>query len=235
MATILITGASRGLGLEFAKQYGLDGWKVIATCRDPGRATELKGLAGDIDIYSMDIEKSNQIEAVAAYLEGTCIDMLINNAGIAGPRDDTASFGNINSDTWLDMTRTNTISPLKVTEAFVDHIKQSDGRLIVFISSRAASITERGALAHHQRGGNYAYRSCKAALNAAAKSLAFDLAPIGISVLVLHPGWVNSGAGDSEAQMDAETSVSCMRGVISEFSASDTGSFRNYDGEVIPW
>ena len=235
MPTVLITGASRGLGLEFARQYGLDGWKVIATCRDPGAAMDLKILTGDIDILQMDIVELGQVAEVASTLKEVAIDLLLNNAGITGPRDQTASFGDIDIDAWLDLVRVNTISPFKVTEAFIHHVKASQWKMVVFISSRSGSVTERGSLPHHLRGGSYTYRSSKAALNAVAKSLAFDLAPTGVGVLALHPGWVNSGAGDPEAPLDVETSVSGMRKVIGGFTPDQSGSFLNYDGETIPW
>lgn len=233
--TVLITGASRGLGLEFARQYGLEGWKVIATCRNPDAALDLSGMTGDISILPMDIEEPDQVAATATALMGVTVDLLLNNVGVVGPRNATASFGDIDIAAWLDVMRVNAMLPLKVTEAFIDHIKASERKMVVFISSRSGSIAERGFLAHHLRGGSYIYRSSKAALNAVAKGLSFDLAPLGIGVLVLHPGWVKSGAGDLEAPLDVETSVSCMLKVIGEFSATETGTFRNYDGEVIPW
>ena len=235
MPTVLITGASRGLGLEFARQYAFEGWKVIGTCRNPDTAATLNELAGDVRVLRMDIEDSAQVAAVASGLRGAPIDLLLNNAGINGPEDKTASFGDIDIDAWLNVMRMNTISPLKVTEAFIDHVKASERKMIVFMSSRSSSITERGSLAHHQRGGTYIYRSSKAALNTIAKNLAFDLAPLGIGVLVFHPGWVKTDAGGPGAQLDIETSISGMRKVIEEFSPTETGTFRNYDGEVIPW
>lgn len=235
MPTVLITGANRGLGLEFAKQYGLDGWKVIATCRKPHAAKELKNITGNIDILRMDIENPNQIARVASTLKAVAIDLIINNAGATGSGDETTTFGDIDVEAWLNLIRLNTISPLKVTEAFINNIKSSRWKMIVFVSSRSGSITERGTLPHHSRGGNYSYRSSKAALNALAKSLAFDLLPIGIGVLVLHPGWVRSGAGDPEAPLNIKTSVTGMRNVISGFTPTQTGSFINHNGECIPW
>lgn len=235
MPTVLITGANRGLGLEFARQYGLDGWRVIATCRNPDSAIKLKNITGDVDILGMDIENHNQVFEVASNLKEVAIDLILNNAGATGPKDVTTSFGDIDVDAWLDLIRLNTISPLKVSEAFINNVKASQWKMIAFISSRSGSITERGTLPHHLRGGNYSYRSSKSALNALAKSLAFDLIPIGIGVLVLHPGWVNSGAGDSNATLDVETSVTGMRKIIAGFTSTQTGSFINYDGESIPW
>jgi NAD(P)-dependent dehydrogenase (short-subunit alcohol dehydrogenase family) len=127
------------------------------------------------------------------------------------------------------------MAPLKITETFIENVKVSEGKTIVFISSRAGSISERGLLPYHQYGGSYIYRSSKAALNAAAQSLSFDFAPQGILVLVLHPGWVKTEMGGLEALIDIETSVTKMRRIIGEFSPSNMGVFRNYDGTAIPW
>lgn len=235
MPTILITGASHGLGLEFTRQYAADGWKIIATCRCSDTAVDLKKIAGNVHIRSMDITDTSQVMAVAAELGGEAVDVLLNNAGIHGPRDAKASFGEIDVTAWLDVMRVNVFAQLKVTEAFLDCIKVSDRKIIVFISSRAGSIAERGLLPHHRPGGSYIYRSSKAALNSVAQSLAFDLTPQGIGILVLHPGWVKTEMGGPEATIDRKTSVSGMRKVIEKFSLAGSGTFYNYDGKVIPW
>lgn len=235
MPTVLITGASRGLGLEFARQYADDGWRVIATYHRRESVARLREISGDIHIRPMDVANPSEIEAVATDLRGEAIDVLVNNAGIHGPRDASASFGRIDVATWLDVMRVNAMAPLKVTEAFLEHVRASDQKRVVFISSRAGSIVERGLLAHQKPGGSYIYRSSKAALNAVARGLAFDLGAEGIGVLVLHPGWVKTDMGGPDATIDDETSVSGMRRIIRESSPADSGTFRNYDGEVIPW
>jgi NAD(P)-dependent dehydrogenase (short-subunit alcohol dehydrogenase family) len=235
MPTVLITGASTGLGLEFASQYGADGWRVIATCRHPESAASLKALPGDILLRPMDITNSGEVNAVAAEFEASPIDVLLNNAAIHGPRTARASFGELDVDIWLEVMRVNAMAPMKVTEAFLRHVTAGDQRKLVFVSSRAGSIAERGFQPYHQPGGTYIYRSSKAALNAAAKSLAFDLAPKGFSVVVLHPGFVKTEMGGAEATIKKEASVAGMREVILRSTPADSFNFRNYDGAVIPW
>jgi NAD(P)-dependent dehydrogenase (short-subunit alcohol dehydrogenase family) len=235
VATVFITGANRGLGLEFAIQYAAEGWKVIATCRSPETAIDLGRIRGNIHILKMDITHMDEIRDVASKLKGVSIDVLLNNAGTHGPRDLNASFGNLDLKAWHEVIAINLMAPLKITETFIENVKVSEGKTIVFISSRAGSISERGLLPYHQYGGSYIYRSSKAALNAAAQSLSFDFAPQGILVLVLHPGWVKTEMGGLEALIDIETSVTKMRRIIGEFSPSNMGVFRNYDGTAIPW
>ena len=235
MPIVLITGARTGLGLEFARQYAASGWKVIATSRRPDAATDLRKIQGDVTIRMLDITNDRQIHAIADEFRGATVDILLNNAAIHGPRDEKASFGALDADAWLQVLRVNAIAPMKITEAFLPQVQASKQKKIVFISSRAGSISERGLLPHHQRGGPYVYRSSKAALNAAAKSLAFDLTPLGVSVIILHPGWVRTEMGGTKAALDQETSVAGMRRVISQSSVADNGVFVNYDGTEIPW
>lgn len=235
MPTILITGASRGLGLEFARAYAAEGWKVIATCRNPGTADELKKLSGDVAVRGLDIVQTEQVQALAAEYAAQSIDVLINNAGTHGPRDASGTFGEMDVAAWLELMRINAMAPLKVAEAFLPHVRASSQKKLVFISSRAGSIAERGSLPHHKPGGPYGYRSSKAALNAVAKALAFDLRPQGISVVILHPGWVKTETGGWDAPTSPAASVADMRKVISQASPADNGVFRNFDGTVIPW
>ena len=235
MPTVLITGANRGLGLEFTRQYAADGWKVIATCRNPEAAVDLKRMPGNILICAVDIAQKTQIRAIADELATLPIDVLINNAGVHGPRDASSSFGDVDVIAWLEVMHVNAMAPMKVTEAFLPQVQASRQKKIVFISSRAGSIAERGSLPHHKPGGPYIYRTSKAALNAVAKGLGFDLCPHGISVIVLHPGWVKTETGGWDAPGDTATSVAGMRQVISQASPTDNGIFRNYDGTAIPW
>jgi NAD(P)-dependent dehydrogenase (short-subunit alcohol dehydrogenase family) len=234
MPNVLITGASRGLGLEFAKQYLEDGWRVFATCRQPQLAGDLQQLKGNIEIHSMDVTDSNQIRKLTEHIQQP-IDVLINNAGKSGPFDERSTFGGLDQDTFVDLLNVNAFSPMKVTEAFIEHIKKSQKKMIVFISSRAGSVAERGALSHHQKGGNYIFRTSKAALNAMVQSLSFDLNPQGIRVLALHPGWVKTDNGGESADIDQETSVKGMRTVIENLKFNEKDVFRTYQGEKIAW
>lgn len=232
---MFITGASSGLGLEFARQYAAEGWKVIATSRGSRSFDAVGKLTGEVVIRKLDITDDSQIKALADEFRDEPVDVLLNNAAIHGPRDERASFGSLDVTAWLEVLRVNTIAPMKVTEAFLPHVQAGGQKKVVFVSSRAGSIAERGRLPHHRHGGPYTYRSSKAALNAAVKSLAFDLAPMGISVVTMHPGWVRTEMGGAEAGLDQETSVAGMRHVISQSSVFEGGIFKNYDGTVIPW
>jgi NAD(P)-dependent dehydrogenase (short-subunit alcohol dehydrogenase family) len=235
MPTVLITGCSSGFGLEFARAYAAEGWKVIATCRAPGRAADLKSLAGDVLIRGMDVTKLDQVMALAGELVDVPIDLLINNAGMLGPRDARGTFGDMDVEAWVEVLRVNAIAPLKVTEAFLPHVKAGALKKIVFMSSRAGSITERGSQPHHKPGGPYAYRTSKAALNAVAKAISFDLRPQGISVIILHPGWARTQTGGMDSPHPPAATVPALRQLIERASPADNGTFWNYDGTVIPW
>lgn len=233
MPTVLITGAGRGLGLEFAKQYFEDGWKVIATARSLNNANELNSLKDKLYVRKMDITNQNHIEHIKTEFQEEKIDVLINNAAIHGPHDSRSSFGNIDQLKWSSVIMTNTISPIKVTEAFFENVKKSDQKKIVFISSRSGSITERGNLPYHRPGGPYIYRSSKAALNAITKSLSFDYTSQGFSIIVLHPGFVKTDM--AEGDIEPSDSIAGMRKVIEKWNPEENGTFRTFEGENILW
>ena len=195
MPSTLITGANRGLGFEFARQYLADGWQVYAACRNPQSASELRRLADASDdklqILALDVIDPVSVQAAAAKLDGQTIDLLLNNAGIGGPRGQ--GVGNIDYEAWAKVLDVNTMGPLRVSEAFVDHVAQSERKLIVTITSGM------GSLADNTSGGAYAYRSSKAAVNMVMRSLAIDLAPRGIACVVINPGWVLTDMGGPHA------------------------------------
>jgi len=235
MAAVLITGANRGLGLEFARQYALEGWRVFATCRHAEGVEALLPRSSQVSVHPLDIKNDTEIEALAAELRDVPIDLIVNNAATQGPIGQTASFGKLDRKSWLEVFETNTVAPLKLVEALLENVSRSDKKMIVFMSSRAGSISERGLLPHHRPGGSYIYRTSKAALNAAARSLAFDLKPRGIAVLILHPGWVRTDSGGRNAELEIPFSVKSMREVIASFSFSETGTFKDYSGATIGW
>jgi len=239
--TILITGANRGLGLEFVKQYTAEDVKIIACCRAPEQASALQDLAkanSNIVIEKLDVTDDANITALAEKLKDTTIDLLINCAGIfpgagsymtGGPEDKAQSFGSIDSALWMKVLRTNTIAPIMVAEAFYKNLSRKAGSKLIMISSRMGSID------HIYRVGDIAYRSSKAALNAAMKSISFNLKDQGTIVVSFHPGWVRTDMSSKNADLSPEESVSNMRRVIAGLKPENSGQFFNYDGQIIPW
>lgn len=226
MPTVLITGANRGIGLEFARQYRDEGWEVIATCRSPESATELKELGVEID--RLDVGNGEDVLELARRLSGRSIDLLVNNAGIYGDRE-SQSFGSVDAEEWLRVLRVNVVGPLKVAEAFLPHLEKSGGGTIACISSKMGSIADNTS------GGSYIYRSSKAALNMVVRGMGRDLAERGIVVLALHPGWVRTRMGGPSALITPAQSVEGMRQVIAGAGAERSGGFFSYDGQEIPW
>lgn len=227
MPTVLITGTNRGLGLEYTRQYAADGWRVIATCRNPDAATELGKLEGEVEIHALDVTDHGQIMGLAKTLRKEVIDLLLNNAGVYGPRP--SKLGGIDYDVWEEVMRINVMAPLKVVEAFRDHVAASEMKKIAIMSSKM------GSMGDNESGASYVYRSSKAALNAVAKSLSVDLQLRGIAVAVLHPGWVRTDMGGPSGLIDAPESVSGLRHVIENLTLETSGQFFNYDGADIPW
>ncbi len=228
--TILITGSNRGIGLELVRQFADDGWRVHACCRRPAQADALQALAADnpdIQVHALDVADEGQIREMASQLQGQPIDILFNNAGVYGQTD--AWFGNTDSGKWLYCLRVNTIAPMKMMEAFVDNVAASQHRTIATMSSKMGSMADNGS------GGSYVYRSSKAAVNAVMKSAAIDLQDRGIKVAILHPGWVKTEMGGPNAEIDTATSVRMMRKTLSLLTLSNSGTFFDIDGSVIPW
>ena len=231
MPSTLITGANRGIGLEFARQYLADGWQVYAACRDPSSASELRRLANPSDkklqIMALDVADAASIKAAATELERQAIDLLLNNAGVMGPRGQT--IGNIDYDAWAKVLDANTMGPMRVSEAFVDQVARSDRKLIVTLTSGM------GSLADNTSGGSIAYRSSKAAVNMVMRSLAIDLAPRGITCVVVNPGWVQTDMGGPHARISPTESVTKLRRLIDTLRPAQSGEFFNYDGREYPW
>ncbi len=223
MTTVLITGCDTGLGVEFARQYAAEGWRVIATCLNPERAEETRAIRGEVVVRKLDVGDHPAIEALARDLEGQAIDVLLSNAGIGRPHP---PFGRTDYANWRRILEVNLIGPMKLAETFVEHVAGSEMKVMAFVSSRMGSI------GLNLTGGSYAYRSSKAGLNAVVKSLAVDLAPRQICCLALHPGWAKTEPG---ARVEVDASVAGMRGVIHRASRHHTGSFLTYDDQPLPW
>jgi NAD(P)-dependent dehydrogenase (short-subunit alcohol dehydrogenase family) len=198
---------------------------------NPQSASELRRLADASDdklqILALDVIDSVSVQAAAAKLAGQAIDLLLNNAGIGGPRGQ--SVGNIDYEAWAKVLDVNTMGPLRVSEAFVDHVAQSERKLIVTITSGM------GSLADNTCGGAYAYRSSKAAVNMVMRSLAIDLAPRGIACVVINPGWVLTDMGGPHATLTTAESVKKLRRLIETLGPGQSGKFFNYDGREYAW
>jgi NAD(P)-dependent dehydrogenase (short-subunit alcohol dehydrogenase family) len=219
MPSVLITGANRGLGLEFARQYSADGWEVVTTVRES--SDELEELGVQIEILDM-----GDLEAVAGFGNGIdTLDLLIANAGTYGPKSvETAEDGR----GWSKTFTVNTIAPFLLAQSLLGAVARSNGKLIA-ITSRMGSIEDNGS------GGFIAYRSSKSALNSAWRSLAIDNRSTGVVAAVLHPGWVQTRMGGESAPLEPKDSIAGMRRVIEGLGPDQSGGFFSYDGSPIPW
>ncbi len=227
MPSVLITGANRGIGLAFAGSFAADDWRVHACCRNPDRAEDLADLsAGAVTLHRLDVTDGASIAGLSRELADEAIDVLVNNAGVMGPR---TGFGEIDYDGWLPVFETNTLAPMRMAEGFVEQVAKSGRKLIVNISSIMGSLGENAG------GGAIVYRSSKAALNMVSKSLSVELAARGITVIVFHPGWVRTDMGGAGAAVTPGESVEGMRAVIERVTPDDSGRFFNFDGQVIQW
>ena len=230
MKTALITGANRGIGLEFARQYAEDGWAVLACARheSPGLKDLVSKHSGRVRVCRLDVEDHGEIAGLSHANSGLAIDLLIDNAGVYSEKD-AKGFSRTDYDEWAKVFRINTMAPLRMAEAFFEQISRGGLRTIVNISSIMGSVSDNSS------GGNYLYRSSKAALNMVTKSMAIDLKPAGIISVVFHPGWVRTDMGGPNAAITAEQSVTGMRRVISGLGLADSGRFLDYEGREIPW
>ncbi|MFN4277223.1 MAG: SDR family oxidoreductase [Ferrovibrio sp.] len=226
MPTLLITGANRGIGLEFVRRYAADGWRVIACCRDPQSASTLQAVPGKVVMEKLDVADYVAVDRLAKAYADTAIDLLLNNAGIYGNRDGALNISDF--DAYLKVLQVNSVAPMKLALATLPSLKKAKAAKIATISSRMGSIT-------HGAGGSYVYRASKAAINAAMHNLALDLKPAGITCIVLHPGWVKTDMGGQGADITVETSVTGLKKAIDGAELKDTGKFFNYDGSELPW
>lgn len=232
MPTVLITGANRGLGLEFTRQYARDHWKVLACCR--AASDELSAIE-QASIHELDVTDHAAIESLASTLSGTAIDVLINNAGVNGQAsmsDRSASsqaFGNTDYDNWRKTLEINLLAPMKIAEAFIDHVQGSELKTIVTLSSHLGSISD------NRMGGFYSYRSSKAGVNAIMKSMSLDLIDQGVLAVALHPGWVRTDLGGENAEISPVESVAGMRRVIAGLKPEQLGKVIAWNGEEVPY
>jgi NAD(P)-dependent dehydrogenase (short-subunit alcohol dehydrogenase family) len=225
--TVLITGANRGLGLEFVRQYAINNYEVIACSRKINKKDDLHKLQvkfKNISIYKLDVANFSSIDQFAKSLKSP-IDILINNAGVYPD----SSIDHINYDTWLEAFKINTLAAFKMTRAFLPHLKKSHLKKVASLTSKMGSIDDNSG------GSEYLYRSSKTALNMVMKSLSIDLKPYDLALITLHPGWVRTDMGGPNGLIDADESVTGMKRQIDKLSMKTSGQFIAYDGKKIPW
>lgn len=233
--TVFVTGANRGLGLGFTEQYLARGWNVIASCRKPDQATALQELAkqypSTMTIEQLDVVDFARVDALAEKYADAPVDILLLNAGISGGND-KQMFTKMEFDVFEDVLRVNTIAPLKMSEAFYEHVKSSREKKIITVSSSEGSIGEA------TMPRLYFYRSSKAAVNMVMKNLALQLKRRGIAVAMVNPGPTDTDfmAGLPKSMLrPTEDAVTDMIRNIDGLTVDTTGSFYQYDGTIIPW
>ena len=217
MPKVLITGANRGLGLEFARQYKEHGWDVLATAREA--SPELSALGVEVEMLEM--TDLDAVERFGKRLDS--LDLLIANAGTYGPREVRDADA---AREWAETFVVNTIAPFLLAESVLPAVRSAHGKLIA-VSTRMGSIEDNDS------GGFIAYRSSKSALNSAWRSLAIHNPDVVCAVL--HPGWVQTRMGGSSAPLEPEESVAGMRNVIESLGPAQSGGFFAYDGAEVPW
>ncbi len=224
MPTILISGAGRGLGLELARQYAADGWRVIGTVREAQAKSRVEKLGAEARM--MDVADRKTVKRLASELKGEPIDVLYCNAGVVGSKG--MAFGSFDYDSWEEVLRVNLLGAAAAAEGLVDNVAASERKVIAMMSSRLGSIAESS-------GMTLPYATSKAALNMLVKGLAATLAARAIIVVALSPGWVRTDMGGKGAPLAPETSVRGLRKVIAGLKPADSGKFLSYDGSSIRW
>lgn len=223
MATCLVTGASRGIGLEFCRQLKARGDNVVAVCRSPSEA--LANLGVEV-MHGIDVTDPETVANLAERLQGRNIDVLINNAGVLR-RDRLGALGDESTDDMLLQFRTNSLGPLLVTEALLANL--GEGAKIGIVTSRMGSVADNTS------GGYYGYRMSKAAVNIAGVSLARDLADRRIAVALLHPGYVRTDMTGHEGFCDVDEAVTGMLARLDALTPETSGGFWHANGEVLAW
>ena len=230
MTNVVITGANRGLGLGFVKNYLGKNVDVVSTTRDLKSSKELLALKekfpNNLEILELDLLKESAGDTLANFLEEKPIDILINNAGVGSTNQ---HFEAVSAKPWLEVLKVNLIAPLMITQSIINNVKKGSDKKIYFLSSQLGSIGDNAS------GGMYIYRSSKTGLNQVVKSLSVDLKPQGITVISLHPGWVKTDMGGPNAPVSIDESIEGMMQVINATDIRDTGRFLNYDGKELPW
>ena len=236
MPTVLITGANRGLGLEFARQYAADDSDVLATTRNPDASRELEALAKKfpkLRLLRLDVADERSIQDLARQVGGKPIDLLILNAGLY-PRDGQR-IGELDYPGWRQAFETNVLGPVRVAETLLANVEESKRKQIAALSSSMSSLRAVQGASVEQSGTAYQYRTSKTALNMTMSILAKELEPRGISVVLLDPGWVQTDMGGGRAPLTPEQSIRGMRRVLARNPKSLAGKFLVHDGSEREW
>lgn len=229
MKTVLITGANRGIGLEFAKQYYAAGWRVIACCLNPEQATKVRSLSPRSErllILKLDLSEIKDIEILASKLSNETIDILINNGGVYS---DDLNIDDIDPLVWLEAFKINTIAPVMIAQNLIPQISKGHDKIIINISSDMASINM------NKSGGRCIYRTTKSALNAATRCMAINYKSKNISVFAIDPGWVQTDMGGSGALITTEESVKSIRAILKSLTLENSGEFITFNGDKLSW
>jgi NAD(P)-dependent dehydrogenase (short-subunit alcohol dehydrogenase family) len=224
--TIVITGASRGIGLALTAELARAGKRVIAACRAPGRASALTALAGKVDVRELDVVDEASVARFAASLAGETVDVLVNNAGVGGGTHQ--GIADMDYAAWRDAFEVNPIAPFRLSVALLANLRGSARPRVVALSSQMASLQRRSS-------GAYAYRSSKAALNKVMQVLAVELEGEGIVVCPVHPGWVRTDMGGRGAELAAPESAQGLHALIESLRPEHSGRFWTWDGREHPW
>jgi NAD(P)-dependent dehydrogenase (short-subunit alcohol dehydrogenase family) len=229
MVNVLITGANRGIGLELATLYAEGGDTVFAFCRKPQAAEKLNELAarsgGRVSVLAMDVADENSIKAAAGVVRDRPIDILINNAGISGGKNQ--SLEHTDTADWIESFKVMTIGPFRVVQAFLKNLKAAKNPKIMTVTSQIGATT-------WPSGGYYSYGSAKAGVNRVMLGLARDLKG-DVIVNLIHPGWVKTDMGGPGADLTPQESAAGIRKVIASVSMADSGKFFKWNGETHPW
>jgi NAD(P)-dependent dehydrogenase (short-subunit alcohol dehydrogenase family) len=228
--TWMITGANRGIGLALTMELLRRGDHVVAAARDPwgGALAELAGVhVGQLTPLELDVTSDKSVAAAKQAFDGRPIDVLVNNAGVYGPRDRQSAL-DMDFKAWREVFEVNVYAPLRVAQAFLPNVEAGSGRKIVTISSRMGSIGSNPS-------GAIAYRSSKAAVNMVMVGFGNAVRDSEVAVLLFHPGWVRTDMGGGGADIPPTESAAGLIATIDASGMRDTNSFRNWKGEEIPW
>jgi NAD(P)-dependent dehydrogenase (short-subunit alcohol dehydrogenase family) len=231
METVLITGANRGIGLELAARYAAAGNRVFACCREPNKADKLQALAKarkKLTAHAVHVSDGKSVAALAADIGNEPIDILINNAGMSGPSADRQSVMNMDFDGWAETFAVNTMAPLRMLQAFRRNLKAGKNPRAITITSQMGALSLNMPVM-------FAYCSSKAAVNKVMRMASVELGNDGITVGLVHPGWVRTDMGGKGADLSVDDSAAGIMSVVAAWTPAETGAFKKWNGERHDW